>query len=86
MRPVKNNLKNHSKILSLHYVSKEVQFNCKEKSVVGHISIRNISSKSKGKNEIKREVRTMSTVIVTAAFVGVLVAKWHFYNKYYSHK
>ena len=28
----------------------------------------------------------MSTVIVTAAFVGVLVAKWNFYNKYYTHK
>ena len=28
----------------------------------------------------------MSTVIVTAAFVGVLVAKWNYYNKFYSHK
>ncbi len=28
----------------------------------------------------------LSTVIVTGAFVAVLVAKWNFYNKYYSHK
>ena len=28
----------------------------------------------------------MSTVIVSAAFIGVLIAKWNFYNKYYSHK
>ena len=28
----------------------------------------------------------MSTVIVTAAFTAVLIAKWSFYNKYYSTK
>ena len=28
----------------------------------------------------------MSTVIVTAAFIGVLIAKWNYYNKYYTKK
>ena len=28
----------------------------------------------------------MSTVIVVGAFAAVLVAKWNFYNKYYTNK
>ena len=32
------------------------------------------------------EEKVMSTAIVTAAFIGVLVAKWSFYSKYYSNK
>ena len=33
-----------------------------------------------------KEVSVMSSVIVGAAFAAVLVAKWHFFAKAYSHK